>query len=393
MIYQIVFALTLAATGSAKFYTEDTTHQKYMWEAFKSEYGRDYASMDEENKRFGHFIENMKAVDERNAAERKNGGSAVHGITIFSDLSQAEFEARYLTADVKQKSGLRPAPHTTKPPKADAGLVDWTGIYTTPVKNQGYCGSCWAFSATEQIESDSMRTLGTSYVLSPEQITQCDKTSYGCNGGWTKLHTAAMAGGQNFIRLQWRVDKTSYGCNGGWTKLHTAAMAGGQNFIRLQWRVDKTSYGCNGGWTEHAYDYVKNAGGIETDSAYPYTSYDGVTGSCHSESSEFVIGLTSYSTISGESNMASYVQTTGPLSVCLDASSWNSYTGGIMTTCGDSVDHCVQAVGVDASSGGYWKVRNSWGTSWGESGFILLAYGQNTCDITNDPTYTVVTTV
>mmetsp|Transcript_18646 Transcript_18646/g.31416 ORF Transcript_18646/g.31416 Transcript_18646/m.31416 type:complete len:330 (+) Transcript_18646:57-1046(+) len=329
MIYQIVFALTFAATGSAKFYTEDTTHQKYMWEAFKSEYGRDYASMDEENKRFGHFIENMKAVDERNAAERKNGGSAVHGITIFSDLSQAEFEARYLTADVKQKSGLRPAPHTTKPPKADAGLVDWTGIYTTPVKNQGYCGSCWAFSATEQIESDSMRTLGTSYVLSPEQITQCDKTSYGCNGGWT----------------------------------------------------------------EHAYDYVKNAGGIETDSAYPYTSYDGVTGSCHSESSEFVIGLTSYSTISGESNMASYVQTTGPLSVCLDASSWNSYTGGIMTTCGDSVDHCVQAVGVDASSGGYWKVRNSWGTSWGESGFILLAYGQNTCDITNDPTYTVVTTV
>jgi len=89
--------------------------------------------------------------------------------------------------------------------------------------------------------------------------------------------------------------------------------------------------------------------------------------------------------------MASYVQATGPLSVCVDASSWNSYTGGILSTCGKNVDHCVQAVGVyPASSGGYWKVRNSWGTSCGESGYIRLAYGKNTCDITNDPTYVSV---
>ena len=59
-----------------------------------------------------------------------------------------------------------------------------------------------------------------------------------------------------------------------------------------------------------------------------------------------------------------------------------------MTTCGKSVDHCVQATGVDISS--YWKVRNSWGTSWGESGYIRLKYGANTCAITNDPTYVVV---
>jgi C1A family cysteine protease len=165
-------------------------------------------------------------------------------------------------------------------------------------------------------------------------------------------------------------------------------------------QCDKTSQGCNGGWTEHAYSYVKNAGGQETESAYPYTSYAGTTGSCKVNTKDFVVKLSSYTTIVGnpttdtasaETNMASYVQSTGPLSVCLDASSWNSYTGGIMTTCGDSVDHCVQAVGVDASTGGYWKVRNQWGTSWGESGFIRLAYGKNTCDITNDPTYVVVT--
>lgn len=325
MIYQTVVALAVIAGASAKLFPQDHTQQKYMWDSFKAEHGRSYATMEEESQRFGYFLENLKMADQRNEAEMKNKGSAIHGITKFSDMSQAEFESKMLTADVSMKTTQEGVEIAT-PPKADAGLVDWSGVLTTPVKDQGYCGSCWAFSATEQIESDSMRTLGTSYVLSPEQITQCDSTSSGCNGGWT----------------------------------------------------------------EHAYKYVENTGGIETDSDYPYTSYQGVTGSCHSTKSKYVIGVDTYTTIRGESSMASYVQSTGPLSVCLDASSWNSYRGGIMTQCGNRVDHCVQAVGVDASNGGYWKVRNSWGTSWGESGYIRLAYGQNTCDITNDPTWVKV---
>jgi len=268
----------------------------------------------------------LKMSDLRNEAEAKHGGSAVHGVTKFSDMSQAEFESTYLKADLTMKEKAEVAVVNGE---VTTSVVDWSGVLTTPVKNQGYCGSCWAFSATEQIESDSMRTLGTSYILSPEQITQCDKTSAGCNGGWT----------------------------------------------------------------ERAYSYVQKAGGIETEASYPYTSYSGTTGTCTFSASKTVIKVTGYKTISGESSMASYVQSTGPLSVCLDAESWNSYTGGIMSVCGKSVDHCVQAVGVypvSASAGGYWKVRNSWGTSWGESGYIRLAYGANTCDITNDPTYTTV---
>jgi len=329
MIYQTVVAVAILATASAKFFNEDHTHQKYMWESFKAEHAKSYSTMEEESQRFGFFLENLKIADIRNDAEMKNKGTAVHGITRFSDLSQAEFESRFLTSDSSMRSTDRETV-TLPAPEAAAGLVDWSGKLTTPVKDQGYCGSCWAFSATEQIESDSMRTLGTSYILSPEQITQCDTTSSGCNGGWT----------------------------------------------------------------ERAYNYVKKAGGIETDSAYPYTSYQGVTGSCHSSASDFVIKVSGFTSISGsttsekESNMANYMLSTGPLSVCLDASSWNSYTGGIMSVCGNSVDHCVQAVGVDNSaSSPFWKVRNSWGTSWGESGYIQLAYGQNTCDITNDPTW------
>lgn len=296
-----------------------------MWEAFKKEHNKDYDSMDTEMRRFTIFLENLKVVDSRNTAERAAGGSAVHGITRFSDLSQLEFESRYLLSDVSLKSGKdAKVVEITTPPDATASLVDWTGKFTTPVKDQGYCGSCWAFSATEQIESDAMRQHSSTYILSPEQITQCDATSYGCNGGWS----------------------------------------------------------------EHAYNYVKRAGGLEQEADYPYTSGTaGVTGTCKSTESKMKVSLTGYSTIKSESSMASYVQSTGPLSVCLDANTWNSYTGGIMSVCGNSVDHCVQAVGVDASTGGYWKVRNSWGTSWGESGFIRLAYGSNTCDIANDPTY------
>jgi len=155
-------------------------------------------------------------------------------------------------------------------------------------------------------------------------------------------------------------------------------------------QCDRTSLGCNGGWTESAYKYAQKTGGLELDASYPYTSYKGVTGSCAVDSKKFVVTVDSYTTVSGEAAMASYVQSTGPLSVCLDATTWNSYTGGIMSECGSSVDHCVQAVGVDASANGYWKVRNSWGTSWGESGYIRLAYGANTCSITNDPTYATV---
>jgi len=325
MIYQTVLAAALVATASARLYIEDSAAQKTLWESFKTEHKRSYATMEEENHRFAVFLENLKVADLRNEREKKAGGSAVHGITQFSDMSQAEFESTMLTADITMRSTDVEVDTTVRVADTTGALVDWSGKLTTPVKNQGYCGSCWAFSATEQIESDTMRLLGKTYVLSPEQITQC-----------------------------------TTGC-----------------------------YGCNGGFTEKAFTYAKSKA-IVQESTYPYTSYYGKTGTCAVDTSKGVVKVSAYKTLSGESNMASYVQSTGPLSVCLDASSWNSYTGGIMSSCSKSVDHCVQAVGVDASSSGYWKVRNSWGTSWGESGYIRLKYGQNTCAITNDPIYTTV---
>ena len=130
------------------------------------------------------------------------------------------------------------------------------------------------------------------------------------------------------------------------------------------------------------------------ESDYPYTSGKaGVTGTCQSDSSKYVVKTKGYTNVASgakdESTMAAYVQSTGPLSICVDASSWSSYTGGILSTCGNSVDHCVQAVGLDTkASTPYWIVRNSWGVTWGEQGYIYLEYGQNTCAVASDATYT-----
>jgi len=323
MYSKLVLALALGS-ASALEATNDGMAQKYLWTAFKAEYNKSYTTIDEEMKRFNIFVDNLKVIDARNAAD-----TAIHGITKFADQTAEEFKASHLNyVPNAERLASRTMDTTIAPlPAGVDALVDWTGKLTTPVKDQGYCGSCWAFSATEQVESDYMRLNGKEQILSAQQVTSC---------------THYLFGG-----------------------------------------------GCNGGFTENAFDYM--AGGVETDADYPYTSGKaGITGSCTASSSKFVVKATGYTTVSssasGESKMATYVSGTGPLSVCVDANSWSSYTGGILSNCGTSVDHCVQVVGIDTAAG-YWKVRNSWGTSWGESGFIRLAYGKNTCAIASDANY------
>jgi len=149
-------------------------------------------------------------------------------------MSQEEFVSFYnnfLPAPPKRENVL-----TGLPPVNGTDLVDWTGTLTTPVKDQAQCGSCWAFSATEQFESDIMRVTGTTLVLSPQQIVSCSKVNAGCNGGNT----------------------------------------------------------------ETAYSYVKRFGGQELESDYPYTSQRGVSGSCSSDAKKAAATMTGYTTVDGE---------------------------------------------------------------------------------------------
>jgi C1A family cysteine protease len=329
---KITIALLLAGSASASLYTKSEQHQQFMWKSFVEEHGKEYASAADERHRFNIFIENLKLIDARNKNEK---GTATHGITKFADLSPEEFKTGYLTLrDYKPSNNTKLTGLKPLLPGASAS-ADWTGTYTTPVKDQGYCGSCWAFSVTEQVESDWLRTGdGSMPILSAQQVTSC--TSYRLPGVG----------------------------------------------------------GCNGGKPESGYTYAE--AGLVLDSDYPYTSGQrGVTGDCDIPSGAAAqVKTTSYTNVansaSDESTMAAYVSSTGPLSIVVDASEWSSYTGGILSTCGQSLDHAVQVVGIDTDEGS-WKVRNSWGTSWGESGFIRLAYGDNTCGIASDANYATVT--
>jgi C1A family cysteine protease len=153
------------------------------------------------------------------------------------------------------------------------------------------------------------------------------------------------------------------------------------------------NYGCEGGNTEEAFDYVMYAGGIASEADYEYTSGDmGITGTCRTKIDSKKVTISEWYTIDSEDSMIDYVLATGPLSVCIDADELGSYTGGVISSCGTDVDHCVQVVGVNKKKD-YWIIRNSWGSHWGDSGYAYLKTGQDTCAITTDPIYTVPSAV
>jgi C1A family cysteine protease len=257
--------------------------------------------------------------------------NAQFGVNQFSDLSTEEFSARYLMKDVDFKNYVAPPVHdiTKVAPnvrgcKPDPTNYDWDSCgVVTPIYNQGACGSCWAFSATETIESYFALGGGTLTQLAMEQIVDCDTAG--------------------------------------------------------------EDQGCGGGFPTGAYTYVEGAGGLEPLSDYPYTAEGGESGSCQFNSGEVAVTVTNYNSINGETGLYSQLSSSsgGPVSVCVDASSWSSYTGGVLSQCGTQVDHCVQAVGYAnyGESGAYWIVRNSWGNSWGENGFIFIEIGQDLCAI------------
>jgi len=307
--------LAIVACVSATSFTSELTD---AFGSFMAKYSKTYDTVEEYAKRLGIFAENVERVNKMNAEHILIGGEAVFGVTPFSDLTAEEFKKYYLGYKPSNSSKKYVTVKLEGPP---ANAIDWVAKgKVTPVKDQGRCGSCWAFSATAAIESYGAISHGSLKVLSAQQINSCDKQDGGCNGGNT----------------------------------------------------------------ESAYSYVQGAGGIELNSDYPYTSGSGRTGYCEFESSKIASSITGYHSVSrGEYNLASALNK-GPVSVCLAASSWQSYTGGVLRSCDNQVDHCVQATGYTSD---YWVIRNSWSTEWGEEGFIRLERGQDLCRVSDDVTY------
>ena len=273
----------------------------------------------DEVKRRAIFKANMM----KGADLEERNARATFGMNVYSDLSAEEFKT-YHSLNVPTKESPRKEFSETDILKAAANPVDWRSKgAVTQVKNQAQCGSCWAFSTTGGIEGQNFLAGNKLTSLSEQELVSCDTTDSGCNGG---LMDSA-----------------------------------------LEWLLSA------------------HKGQIVTEESYPYTSGGGDSGSCKDVSSMSV-----GATIDGhkdiahdEDEMAAWVSANGPLSIAVDATSWLTYTGGVMTDCeSKQLDHGVLIVGYAAD---YWIIKNSWGASWGESGYIKVSRGSNQCLLKNAP--------
>jgi len=340
MFYLTVIALALvgavsAGTTAPALFTTDKAVQKSMFEKFKNDYKVAYATPEEEMERFNVFVDNLKIWDERNIQEFINGGTAIHGVTKFADLSPEEFKAKYLRdAQIKPKY-----PPRTIIPKVEEKVEDESGFQTvawcplTPmcqsdVQDQGACSSAYAISASATMASEDWRlNSNATTFLSYQQILDCDHLDNHCEGGIP----------------------------------------------------------------ENAYHYTFNVGGLDDNYYYPYSqaSYlNGTTGNCSVIADKQEIYASGYNAIASDENtMALYMLANGTFADCVNADSWQSYTSGILTVCGNNSDHCIQVTGVNrTNTNGWWWIKNSWGIDWGMTGFIYLSYKNNTCNIINNPT-------
>eukprot|EP01064_Diplonema_japonicum_P037856 TRINITY_DN8_c0_g1_i10.p1 TRINITY_DN8_c0_g1~~TRINITY_DN8_c0_g1_i10.p1 ORF type:complete len:778 (+),score=266.13 TRINITY_DN8_c0_g1_i10:57-2390(+) len=304
--------------------------QQSVFTSWKRQHNKVYASKAEEEVKFQNFRKHLSIFHKRGNSLDKTLPNSL------ADWSKAEFET-YLRDCSKGMEGVEmpttPAEYviTEKDIKDAPVSVDWrTKGVVTPVKNQAQCGSCWSFSTTGVIEGAWAMAGNRLQSLSEQELVSCEKNCDGCDGGWPYL----------------------------------------------------------------AIEYVKQNGDA-TEESYPYVSGQGNVPSCTAGHTMADVKVTGYYAVNNsEDAMAAALVKYGPVSITVDAMTqlWWPYTGGIMTgCCNHEPDHAVLLVGYGVDQGTkYWLIKNSWGTDWGEDGYLRLERGSNQCGITSAPTLAFV---
>jgi cathepsin L len=307
------------------------------WNLFKHTYEKQYSFTEEINRR-SIWEANVAIIRKHNLEADIGLHTYTLGMNKFGDMTNEEFS--------KQMNGLKLslrnqstaidrhtflAPANIKLPTS----VDWrTKGYVTPVKDQGQCGSCWAFSTTGSLEGQHFAKTQQLVSLSEQNLVDCS---------------------------------TSFG-----------------------------NFGCRGGLMDNSFKYIKSNNGIDTEASYPYETKDDTCRFKAANVGATDTGFVDIPS-KDETALQTAIATVGPISVAIDAahSSFQLYKSGVYseTACSQTqLDHGVLAVGYDSLNGqDYYIVKNSWGLGWGNQGYIFMSRNKNNqCGISTMSSYPLV---
>merc|ERR1719198_1233105 len=311
-------AVNFQSEGSQLFLSDRITEEEMMYMKYVTEWGKSYGTKAEFDFRLEQFKKTLNKMALHNA---DNSHKSTVGHNLYSDWTDAEYK-RLLGYTGPQTNNEAAELLDVSNLAADINWVTKGAV--TPVKNQGQCGSCWAFSSTGSIEGSMFLATGTLQSFSEQQLVDCSKSNSGCNGGLM----------------------------------------------------------------DYAFMYVETAP-LMLEDAYPYTAREGT---CQYVSSQGKGKVKSFKDVSRDSSgqQLQAALGNGPVSVAIEADqfAFQGYTSGVITSeCGEKLDHGVLAVGYGSEDGQeYFLVKNSWGPSWGDAGYVKIA--PNQCGVTNQPSYT-----